>query len=462
MGFPALASVMLLATTNHVCQDIAVVPFLWVAPLSLYLLTFILCFDGERWYWRRSFAGLAVILILAISIVFSTRQGLSLLPEVSLYLAAMFLVCMLCHGELVRIKPSARELTKFYLFCSAGGALGGILVAVLCPLLFSTFFELNLCLLAGVTLGMAVLCDAFWNNFLLRPQRRFVAALAFFAVFVIVGCLQSDQVKGNPVIASRNFYGALRVDVNRSGKNVGLALLHGRIIHGFQFAMPDRLRQPTTYFAAQSGVGRTLTQLGADRPLRVGAIGLGVGTVAAYGREGDYYRFYEINPSIVEVAQKTFLFLNKCPAKVDIQLGDARLSLEREPAQHFDVLILDAFSGDSIPSHLLTQEAFHLYRRHLKPSGVMALHISNRHLKLEPVVLSQAEHLGMKCVQIVNDSDARQAVLMSKWMLVTNNESFLAQPEIRSVARTFRRQPGPGFPLWTDRYNNLFQILTLF
>ena len=459
---PASASVMLLATTSHVCQDVAVIPFLWVAPLAIYLLTFIICFDRETWYSRRWFAAFAIVSILAISAAFSWRKVLPLVPEVLLYFSALFLTCMVCHGELVRGKPKPRYLTNFYLMSSAGGALGGIFVALICPLIFRTYFEMSLCLIVNVVLAMALLCYELRESFLIRPQRRFVAALAFFAVFVFVGAVQTDSAKGNPVLAQRNFYGALTVDLAKTSEGTGLSLLHGRIIHGFQFADTQRLRFPTTYYARESGVGRTLLNLKKDKPLRVGAVGLGVGTVSAYGRSGDYYKFYEINPAMVEIAKVTFGFLSTCPAKVDIELGDARLSLERESPQNFDVLILDAFSGDSIPAHLLTAEAFQVYRRHLKPDGVIAVHISNRHLRLEPVVLRQAEHAAMKCVRVVNRGESRQAVMLSKWMLMTNNKDFLELPEINAVTGKYTKQPGASFPLWTDCYNNLFQIVNIF
>jgi SAM-dependent methyltransferase len=459
---PATASVMLLATTSHVCQDVAVIPFLWVAPLAIYLLTFIISFDREKWYSRRWFTALTVISILAISLAFSWRKVLPLVPEVLLYFAAMFLGCMVCHGELVRSKPKPRYLTTFYMMSSAGGALGGIFVALICPLIFRTYFEMNLCLIVNVSLAMALLCYELRDSFLVRPQRKFVAALAFFAVFVFVGAVQTDQAKGNPVLAQRNFYGALTVDLAKTNEGVGLSLLHGRIIHGFQFADSARLRFPTTYYSRESGVGLTLKHLRNDQPMRVGAVGLGVGTVSAYGQSGDYFRFYEINPAMVRIARETFGFLSTCPATVEIALGDARLSLEREPPQNFDVLVLDAFSGDSIPAHLLTAEAFQVYRRHLKPDGIIAVHISNRHLRLEPVVLRQAEHAGMKCVRVINRGESRQAVMLSKWMLVTNNERFLSQPEVVAVSGKYSKRPGSSFPLWTDQYNNLFQIVNIF
>lgn len=458
---PALASVALLATTNHVCQDIAVIPFLWVAPLALYLLSFIICFDRESWYARRWFAGGAALGAAAISALTNARQALPLVVEVMLYFVTLFLLCMVCHGELVRSKPAPRYLTKFYLLSSAGGALGGIFVALLCPRWFATFFEMNLCLIVGAALSMAVLCHDLRDGLLVRPQRKFIAGLTYFALFVFIGCVQTDQAKGNCVVARRNFYGALTVDLTNAYSGPGLSLLHGRVIHGFQFADPGRSHFPTTYYSPDSGVGLALRHFHQRESLRVGAVGLGAGTVSAYGRPGDYFRFYEINSAMVDVARDTFAFLSTCPARVDIEMGDARLTLEREPPCNFDVLILDAFSGDSIPTHLLTSEAFNLYRRHVKPQGIIAVHISNRHLKLEPVVLRQARELGLECVQIINRPIREHAVLPANWLLLTNNREFLARPNIAPRSRTFRMSTRVDFPLWTDRYNNLFQILNL-
>jgi protein-L-isoaspartate O-methyltransferase len=459
---PGFASVMLLATTNHVCQDVAVVPFLWVAPLSLYLVTFIICFDRESWYTRRWFSGLTLLAILGLHGALHFYRALPLVPEVGLCLLSMFLVCMICHGELVRSKPQPRFLTKFYLLTSAGGALGGICVAVICPLLFTTHYEMQLSFLIGVLLSAMVGVREFPAGFLARPQRKLVVGLAVLAMVLIVARVQKELGGRSAIVARRNFYGTLCVTKSETDSAMGTALIHGRILHGFQFDDPVARLEPTTYYSPRSGVGLALRSLRSGQPQRVGVVGLGCGTVATYGHDGDHFRFYEINPAIVEIAEKNFSFLKSSRAKIDVQLGDARLSLERELPHGFDVLILDAFSGDSIPAHLLTREAFAVYRRHIKPDGVIVVHVSNRHLRLEPVVLRQAEHLRMHCVQVATPGDRERALVTSKWMLMTSNEHFLSRPDVAAVAQAFGRRPGAEFPLWTDQYNNLFQILNAF
>lgn len=459
---PGFASILLLATTNHVCQDVAVVPFLWVVPLSLYLVTFIICFDRESWYSRRWCTALALISILVLYVSLQFQRALPLVPEVAMCLSVMFFVCMICHGELVRSKPQPRYLTKFYLLTSAGGALGGILVALICPLLFTSHYELPLSVLAAIGLASGVGIVEFRLTWLARPQRQFLAILSALALFLFVARVQSEQQGAQPITAKRNFYGTLCVTRSETAHGIGTSLIHGRILHGFQHGDEKLRRAPTTYYAPQSGVGLALRCLRNDQCLRVGAVGLGCGTVAAFGRAGDAYCFYEINPAVVQVARENFSFLQDSPAQIMIRLGDARLSLEREPPQGYDVLVLDAFSGDSVPAHLLTKEAFAVYRHHLKTDGVIAVHVSNRHLRLEPVVIRQAEHLKMRCVQVASSGDQQNGVMVSKWMLITNNGRFLAQPEVARVAQSFSRRPGAEFPLWTDQYNNLFQILNAF
>lgn len=458
---PTMASIMLLAITNHVCQDVAVIPFLWVAPLSLYLLTFIICFDREHWYSRKWVAGLAVVSLVALCVMMRFVHGPKLLVEVGLYFAALFLVCMVCHGELVRSKPSPRYLTMFYLMSSAGGALGGLTVALICPLIFSTTMELNIALLAAVALALGVfLADASGSWLANSTKRLRIAQFAGFAVLLFVAVSQYDELKRETLVTKRNFYGVLHVE--RPAGSRGNILVHGRTVHGFQFDHPKLKLRPTTYYSYGSGIGRTLHTQKTMAPLRIGAIGLGTGTVACYGQVGDLYRFYEINPAMVQIANEQYSFLSDSQAKVEVVLGDARLSLEREANQNFDVLILDAFSSDSIPTHLLTREAFDVYSRHLKPDGIIAVHVSNRHLRLEPVVIRLAEHVGMECVKVNNPVDPIRVVLAAEWMLMSRNPDFKNHEVIKPVAIKFHKQPGGDFPLWTDQYNNLFQIMKIY
>jgi SAM-dependent methyltransferase len=460
LAYPAFASVTLLATTNHVCQDVAVIPFLWIAPLSLYLITFIICFDREQWYSRR-WCGLAAATStvgLCVALEFDLHK--SLFIEAGAYLASMFFICLICHGELVRSKPHPRHLTRFYLMASAGGALGGIFVAVLCPLLFTTHVEMNLCVLGGTVVALLVLLEDARRTWLGdTPRRRVLASMGYFALFLFVGTVQFDSVKGCSLATIRNFYGVLHVEGGADAP--GTSLVHGRVIHGFQHRDPRLRHYPTTYYAPESGVGLTLRCLAPERRLRVGAVGLGSGTVAVYARPGDYYRFYEINPAVVEIAREHFTFLQDCQGTVEVVLGDARLSLEREPPQQFDVLVLDAFSGDAIPTHLLTREAFQVYARHLRPTGVIAVHISNRHLNLEPVVLRLAEHSTYRCLQVNSRANLSRGVMFSKWMLITRNEQFLSHDAMQRAARDLSGRLDDSFPLWTDQYSNLLQILKL-
>ncbi|MDP7301451.1 MAG: fused MFS/spermidine synthase [Pirellulaceae bacterium] len=457
---PALASVLLLATTNHVCQDVAVVPFLWVAPLSLYLLTFIICFDREHWYSRSWTAGLAIVSVVALCVLMQYEHGPGLFFEVGLHFSVMFLVCMVCHGELARSKPSPRYLTKFYLMSSAGGAFGGLLVALVCPLVFSTNLELHIALLIAVAVSLCVFVLEARRTWLgASAKRQWIAWPGGFAVILFVSFAHYDELDHDTIVTERNFYGVLHVE--RPAGARGTILMHGRTVHGFQFDDPKMKLRPTTYYSYGSGIGRTLHQQNSAAPLRVGAIGLGTGTVACYGQVGDLYRFYEINPAMVRIAYEQFSFLDESQAEVEIVLGDPRLSLEREPDQSFDVLILDAFSSDSIPTHLLTREAFDVYKRHLKPDGIIAVHVSNRFLRLEPVVLRLAKHVGMDCVKINNPVDPVRAVLASQWMLMTRTPEFLQHEVIQPVAIRFNDQSNNDFPLWTDQYNNLLQIMKI-
>jgi len=488
IALPALASTLLMSITNHVCQNVAVVPLLWIVPLTLYLLTFIICFDKERWYVRRWFAAAAILAVLAASylVLFRYLDKLfeslgqrvlwwhlthSVAVEAGVYLLVLFLLCMLCHGELVRRKPHPRRLTAFYLAVSAGGALGGLLVAVISPLLFSSYIELNLGLLTGLGLAMAVFVNEArvrWLphvSWLLRGAA--LALIAGVCLIAVWGQWEAwDRERG--LLHVRNFYGVLSLKERYPEKPewAGLALFHGRTVHGFELRAADQRGQPTTYYSQESGVGRTLVALSDAQPRRVGVVGLGAGTLAAYGRAGDYYRFYEIDDDVSQLAQRFFTFLPQSAAAVDIISGDARLSLEREPPQRFDVLVLDAFSGDTVPVHLLTAEAFAVYLRHLNPRGAIAVHTSSLYVDLAPVVHQIAKHYELTDA-VINwpqgsysihwAEEQGYAVTPSQWMLLTRDPALLLRPPIREVAETVfvdRR-----LPLWTDQYNNLFQML---
>jgi hypothetical protein len=474
LALPAAASLMLLATTNHVCQNIAVVPFLWVVPLTLYLLSFIICFDHQRWYVRGLWATAAVLALVAAAgndEFWWFEYRLNIAQELALYFAALFCTCMVCHGELVRLKPDPRHLTEFYLLISAGGALGGIFVGLVAPLVFTTFFEWSIGLVLSCAIAITVLAlSALRRTVALADDtiaRQAAAAARLLLVPAAIGGLVYIvmwQVTGwAPAIdRARNFYGVVSVfEYDRDDPQKHERILkHGAITHGEQYLDPVKSHWATTYYSEQSGVGRTIRFFRERGPVRVGMVGLGVGTLATYARPGDRYRFYEINPEVLRMARAHFTYLADCQVTPEVEMGDARLSLERElstddPPQ-FDVLVLDAFSGDSIPAHLLTEEAFEIYRPHVAPGGVIAVHITNRYLYLAPVVRGLARHFGLDTVRIYTPDDKTRAIGHSDWMMLTNNQDFL---------RAVKPSPPPdaeddfSVPLWTDQYNNLFQIL---
>jgi hypothetical protein len=490
---PALASVMLLAVTNHVCQDVAVVPFFWVVPLALYLISFIICFDRDVWYRRRLFAVLAALSIVVTSLlsleseletflesVIDEGPSFCLAPaewmldqteaiyeeadnlavEATSFMIMLFMICMLCHGELSRRRPPASRLTDFYLMVAAGGALGGIFVGLICPQVFSIYVELHGGIIISFLLATAVFWDAFWNSWLLRRMwRKCVVFVAGVLVLIVIIQAQFLSITSDALVTVRNFYGVLTVNEHYPGEPDHIyELLNGRILHGSQFQGTLERRIPTTYYDDESGIGTTLLNLNYGEPLRVGVVGLGTGTIAAYGSQNDYYCFYEINPNVPRLANKYFTYLRDSNADIRVILGDARISMERQSPQDYDVIALDAFSGDAIPAHLLTKEAFGEYFRHLNPEGVIAVHVSNRHLDLIPVVGGIAEHFAIPAVIIEAYDDGNTGEAGSDWILLTRNEEFLAEPMVVGLAEEVQGTYTP-VPLWTDQYSNLFDIL---
>jgi hypothetical protein len=448
---PACASFLLLATTNHLCQNIAVVPFLWIVPLSLYLLSFILCFDHQRWYRRKVTLPLyAVALALTGYLLIHEIPGSQVPTHIAVYSAGLFLTCMVCHGELALRKPAPAHLTRFYLMVSSGGAAGSALVCVAAPLVFRGVFEFAVGLAAA---GMLTLMleyrkswrtDAIWSS------------LAIW-LWVVAGAQMSASAAGARLMA-RSFYGSLRVvdSLDPATSQPQRTLVHGVVAHGVQVLSPALRHEPTGYYAGQSGVGLALRGFG-NRPVKVGVIGLGAGTMAAYGRPGDEYRFYELDPLVIQVAQREFSFLSDSGANVQLAAGDGRLALEREPGRRFDLLAVDAFSGDSIPVHLLSREALQLYFQRLAPEGVLAMHVSNSFLNLAPVVGRAAQALGKTARLVEAQEDLSQHRGHSLWVLLADNPNTLDR---LLPAGSWQPAPAPpGLKVWTDDYSNLFQIL---
>jgi hypothetical protein len=452
----ALGSTLLLAVTTHITQNVASVPFLWVLPLAIYLVTFILCFDGTGWYWRPQYMLLAAVLAVAMI------GGLSWRPEgfgverailhveyaVPVYAFGLFVLCMFAHGELVARKPSPAHLTRFYLMVSLGGAIGGLAVGIVAPLIFDYYWELPLALtLVALLVGV-----------LARGGLR----MAGLAAAVLCAALLMDYlhwIRGGVLELSRNFYGTLRVTGETDAQvspNASRRLLHGVILHGEQYIAPHKRRLATTYYGPTSGVGRTL-EAARRGPMRVGVIGLGVGTLATWGEEGDVYRLYELNPVVLDVANRQFSYLKDSKAKIEPALGDARLVLEREPDQKFDVLAVDAFSSDSIPVHLLTTEAFAVYKRHLSANGAVVIHITNRYLDLSGVVAQLAAQAGLQAFLFADEPPQEAVQYRSTWVSMT------ADPELarRLAAAGGEPMPPPktGRRPWTDDHHNLFEVL---
>jgi hypothetical protein len=461
-------SVMLLATTNQMCQDLSPVPFLWVLPLALYLLTFILCFESDRWYRRGSFAFFLCILGVVVCAVLNNRTETNMPVQVATFSATLFVCCMTCHGELVRLKPSARFLTTFYLMVSVGGALGGLFTGLLAPILFTGFWEYQLGLGACFVLMATVLFHD-PSSPLHGPRRKVARTAVLAGLASIVLGLFSTVALYETQWAARSFYGVLRVSRfnENDPKEHAAALYNGMIMHGFQHLGPGLRRVPTAYYGPLGGGGlalrrhpRRLSPNEADRALRVGVLGLGVGTQASYGQAGDEFRFYEINPEVDRLAGlngTAFSFLKDSPAKTTVVMGDGRLSLERELAttgsNGFDVFVLDVFAGDSIPVHLLTREALALYVSHLRqPDGVIAAHISNRYLDLRPLVIGLAKEKGLTAVSVTDDGDGDKT-LPSQYMLITASRAFLEDPEVAKAVDP--DAPVDSVRLWTDDFSSL-------
>lgn len=429
IALAACASALWMSVANHLSQEVAPAPFLWVLPLSVYLLSFILCFEGRGWYRPALFKALLPIAWIGAAYRLSNAGTGALLTEIAIFTVALFVWCMFCHGEIARTKPESGA-PLFYLTIAAGGALGALLVGVVAPAVLTTFIELPIAIVGSIVLALYLLYG-------IRAKARLIrlAAIAIVA-FIVASRFQAGT---GTIFRERNFYGALQVTDDDTVRT----LYNGKTRHGIEFLAANKLTLPTAYYGPHSGAGQILASRTA--PGRIGFVGLGVGTLASYGRPGDTFRFYEINPAVIDVASHDFHFLEKSQAKIELIQGDGRLALEREPAASFDYLVLDAFSGDSIPVHLLTREAFRTYFRILRPDGEIAIHITNRFLDLAPVVRAVAASLGRQVIEVRSEADPAQQVLAADWMLVS--------------ARNTGETPSRRTRAWTDDYSNLFEVL---
>jgi spermidine synthase len=512
----AIASVLLFSTTTHLSQNVAPIPFLWVLPLALYLATFMIAFESDKLYNRAAMFFLMIpVFYYMAKDLYEEAGNLHIRILIPVFSAGLFLGCMLCHGELARRRPAPRYLTLFYLMVSLGGALGGIFVTLIAPRVFSSNFELPLAIGACAVVGAVVMSESsfarprrwvtilfmlgtllgvvaalivplgqfHWKQALIAAACSIVgAAIVFFgtqnkialwtfrvalllaAGFYLgyLGQQEKEKEKGYR-LAVRNFYGVLHIkdDLSTSEDEYSQrTLYHGTINHGSQI-LDEALRYKTTsYYGEQSGVGRAIRALQTRGPVRVGVVGLGAGVLSNYGREGDFYRIFEINPLVQNIAQTEFSFYPHSPADKRIVMGDARLSMERMDSLQLDLLAVDAFSSDAIPIHLLTLEALAVYFRHLKPDGILALHISNRYLDLEPVCARGAEHFQKKAMSAYDEGDEAPYLSSSSWVLVTSDANVFMDNAFDNAMLTPAKAP-KNFRAWTDDYSNVFQILKL-
>lgn len=518
------ASSLLLATTNMLCEEVITVPLLWVLPLSIYLVTFIVCFDHPRWYQRAVIHPLFILALPLTCALLHSSQNQSFLMRLLFPLVLLFVTCMICHGELVRRKPEVQHLTAFYLAVSGGGAAGGIFVALVAPHLFTSFIEFELTLgLAVVLLFTCLFLDrsswVFSGNFLLPAvgvtsamavayaigtwlpeiadllnEIRFYPAALLIGAVVTMGAFVLDRsavsegssfrfvqllagvvaaaslvtlyysVKPRPGLESstRNFYGVVRVF--RQG-NARL-LIHGQTTHGAQLDPPNQ-GVPVTYYGPDSGIGVLLRnhpkRSGWSSRMRIGVVGLGTGTLATYGHPGDSIRFYELDPEVVKLSSgeaPAFTYLRDSRASVTNVLGDARLSLEREEregrSRQFDVLVLDAFSGDAIPIHLLTEEAFETYWNQLQSEqGIIAVHVTSRHVNLVPVLLGAAQHFHARASMTF--SRGAGPFFDSGWFLMSKDPASLNISGLEAITVQYVYKVGPR--LWTDDKSDVFRLI---
>ena len=462
VGLAACPSVLLLAVTTHLTQDVAAIPFLWIVPLILYLLSFILTFETDKIYWRWLWLPLlAAALGGMLWLELEKAPDLTMRWRIAACAAAMFVCAMVCHGELASLKPHPRYLTNFYVALSVGGAIGGLFVGLLAPMVFNAYHEYPFGWWLTMALVIAALTSRYPEAF--QGKKGFAALTVLLVALGVYGGawtnVQKKFLKGYRV-TERNFYGTLRIEDEGDlhDKSLVRQLLHGTINHGQQYQHPERRREATTYYCRESGVGTAIMSRNENVPQKVGVVGLGTGTLASYARIGDDYHIFEINPLVLQLARREFGFMNESRAPVKVHMGDARLALERMQPMNFDVLAVDAFSGDSVPVHLLTREAMQLYAKHMNKNGIIAVHVSNRYLDLEPVVRAGADAIGKMALEVSDEREESDEVCYgSTWILVMRGETKAAR-ESALTAGTEIKVP-ENFRPWTDSFSNLIGVL---
>lgn len=447
MVLAGVPTALLVATTEHLTRDVAPVPLLWIPPLALYLLSFVVWFDGRlpfrRLLWMLLAAAAVLTMARAMTLVRFIYEPRVLVP---LFSAGLFIVCLFCHGELARRRPDARRLGGFYFSLALGGAVGGLAVAIAAPLALSRHYDLAI-VLAATALPLAIAALSFE-----RPVPKGIGLACALAALAggIYGVRHIHLFEGDRLVSvQRNFYGTLKVEEEGVGTpDHRRELMHGSILHGAQYLAPERRRETTEYYRNESAVGRAVATL-PDRPRRIAVVGLGPGTVAAYGRPGDLVVFYEIDPAVVAVARRDFTFLADSSAEIEVVPGDARLSLQREAPRRYDLLVLDAFAGNAPPLHLLTVEAFALYIRHMATDGVIAVQVSSKFLELDPLVVAALQAQGW-AGELATDG------IISTWIVGARERGRLARPPLAEVLTPVDTA---GVRPWTDDFIDVLRAL---
>lgn len=455
---PATAVTLLLSVTNQLTRDLVSIPFLWVLPLSVYLLTFIIAFDNERWYRRRIFLPLFAFSIAWI-LYLLIGEDLNVAWTIIVFMFTLFVLCMVCHGELYRLRPAATQLTEYYLMVAFGGALGSALVSVLMPLISDRYVELQIAACTAMILVAGLLIKEVRVKAVPAVGIPIQGALIIGCGLIVMVFAESAREEQSGIVhQTRNFYGVLTVGRDNAGTSQEfLWLRNGNSYHGAQATVPSRRSSPITYYSPGSGIDLVMNFPTATPRRHIGMIGLGVGTALGYAGAQDTVKIYEINPDVVDIAKHYFTYLSETTAEVNIVLGDARLSLEKEPPQAFDIFVLDAFSSDAIPVHLLTREAFELYLKHLKPDGIIVVLISSWHFDFQPLLSGIASNFGLDSVLVRNAPKSLQE-WGSRWMILTNNRKFMSQKAVQLELQNSPSQSA-NLRLWTDDFSSPFQLL---
>jgi len=501
-----IPSSLMLGTTTHISTDLAAVPLLWIVPLSIYLLSFVLVFS-RRPPPHHLFVGMLPIVAFAVTFMLAVKAIEPIAFVIPLHLTLLFVVSIVCHGELARDRPGPDTLTEFYLWMAAGGVLGGALNALIAPVLFSSIVEYPLMIVAALLVsparsakGSAVAIERpVWHRRVadlavaialgvltlallitleptaFTPRTKYlvafgVPALAAFAFSrqpvryglslgaILFVSATFGGSRGHVMHSERTFFGVHRVVSDPSDSY--RQLLHGSTIHGLQSVDPARRREPLGYFSASGPAGQILNAA-IQRPARIGVVGLGNGTLAAYAHPGESWTFFEIDAAVERIARdpRWFTYLTDSPGAIHVVLGDGRLSLKLM-RERFDLLILDAYSSEAIPLHLMSREALALYLARLAPGGVLALHISNRHFELAPIVAALAQDAGLEWRvrrdEIRDQNEVRRGHIPSTWAVLAHERGSIgplaADPRWRRVA------PAAGH-VWTDDYSSVLNAL---